>query len=533
MKELTLTSISVLPEDIFAHPDLEKLTISNSTLAIPASIANLQQLKELRFTANTNLSVPVEILSLSKTFILFERNTPEQIQLAGQVFFDFQRKKISEAQAKVFLMLLQEQDFDAVSEKDNVIAALDYRIKEIQSKALAKLNEIFPMMETLSENSVVYIAGNTEAFTEIDIKPRLKKLNINLQTKISQNTTLVVLAKEPKLKSPIDDVPTTTEENFYQWINKADKLLLSEKTEANAQAITNVAAMLNSANPANVALAFEMMKTNGVSNELLGELLVFINSSKDKAAKKTAKSLFKKFGPKEFITFLDARKHRYYKSLEFYSGDESVYDWLDQHTAIDSLPVVQKLYPALYVKRSNGQQRIDFISKMITNNALDLSSWGLNEFPEEMGQFDTLKALYFVNSKGDSRNSLQKFPDFITSLIHLEKLDLFGVYISESLPESISNLRSLKYLGLPVLVLNNFPEVIDTLTSLEVLEINFDQLKELPKLQNLKQLKQLIVTEYFFDSEKAEAETLWEQKKVFFPASCKVVFQESHKRWSE
>ena len=531
MKELILTSISVLPEDIFAQKDLEKLTISNSALAIPASIANLQQLKELRFTGNTKLSLPIEILGLSKTFILFERNTPEHIQLAGQVIFDFQRKKITEGQAKVFLMLLQEQDFDAVSEKEHVIAALDYRINEIQSKALAKLNGIFPMAETISENNVVCIIGNTEAFTEVDIKPRLKKLDVNLQAKITPNTTLVVLAKEPKLKSPIGDVLITTEENFYKWINKADKLLLSEKTEANAQAINNVAAMLNSANPANVALAFQMMKTNGVSNELLGQLLIFINSSKDKAGIRTAKSLFKKFGPKDFITFLEARKHRYYKSLEFYTGDESVYDWLDQHTPIDSLAIVQKLYPALYVKRSKGQQKIDFISKMILNDTLDISSWGLNEFPDEMGQFDTLKALYFVDSKGDSRNRLQEFPDFITSLVHLEKLDMFGVYISESLPESISNLTSLKYLGSPVC--NNFPEVITTLTSLEVLEIDLNQLKELPALENLIHLKQLIVTEYFFDSEKAEAEALWEEKKVFLPASCKIVFQESHKRWNE
>lgn len=531
MKELKFTSIAVLPEDVFTHPDLEKLTISNSTLAIPASIANLQHLKQLCFVGNTKLSLPVEILTLSKTFILFEKNKPEYIQLAGQIIFDFQRKKITEAQAKVFLMLLQEQDFDAVSEKDHVIAALDYRIKEIQSKALAKLSSLFPMVETINENAVVCILGSTEAFTEADIKPRLKKLNLSVQIKLSESTTLMVLAKEPKLKSSIGNFPITTEDNFFQWINKADKLLLSVKTEANAQAINNVAAMLNSANPANVALAFQMMKTNGVSNDLLGELLVFINSSKDKTGVRTAKSLFKKFGPKEFITFLEARKHRYYKLLEFYSADESVYDWLDQHTAISSLPIVQKLYPALYAKRSKGQQKIDFISKMILNDTLDLSSWGLNEFPDEMGQFDTLKALYFVDSKGDSRNRLQKFPDFITSLVHLEKLDLFGVYVSGSIPESISTLTSLKYLGLPVG--DNFPEVINTLTSLEVLEIDLNQLKELPALENLIHLKELIVTEYFFDSEKAEAEALWEQKKVFLPASCKIVFQESHKRWSE
>lgn len=529
MKELTLTSISALPQDIFEQTDLEKLTINNSTLAIPASIANLQQLKELRFIGNTKLSFPVEILGLSKTFILFERNTPEHIQLAGQVIFDFQRKKITEAQAKVFLMLLQEQDFDAVSEKDQVIAALDYRIREIQSKALAKLSSLFPMVETINENAVVCILGSTEAFTEVDIKPRLKKLNLNVQTKLSENTTLMVLAKEPKLKSSIGNFPITTEDNFFQWINKADKLLLSEKTEANAQAINNVVAMLNSANPANVALAFQMMKTNGVSNELLGELLVFINSSKDKAGIRTAKSLFKKFGPKQFITFLESRKHRYYKLLEFYSGNEAVYDWLDQHTAINSQAIVQRLNPPLYVKRSEGQQKIDFISKMILNDTLDLSSWAIDEFPDEIGQFNTLKSLYFVDSKGESRIRFQKFPDFITSLVHLEQLDLFGLYLS-GLPESISNLTSLKYLGL--LVCDKFPEVINTLTSLEVLEIELDQLEELPAtLQNLVNLKQLIVTGYNFDG--IDYKALAEKKKAFLPAACEIVFQDSHKRWSE
>ncbi len=527
MKELILTSISELPEDVFAQKDLEKLTISNSTLAIPASIANLQQLKELRFIGNTNLSLPVEILNLSKTFILFERNKPEHIQLAGQIIFDFQRKKISEAQAKVFLMLLQVQEFDVVAEKDQVIAALDYRVKEVQSKALAKLNVVYPMVDTINEKAQICILGNTEAFTSMDIKPRLKKLNLNLQTTIDEKTTLLVLAKELKLKTTIGDLPFTTEENFYNWINKADKLLLSEKTEANENAINNVVAMLNSANPANVALAFQMMKTNGISNELLAELLIFINSSKDKASVKTARALFKKFGPKDFIEFLESKKSRYTKSLEFYSGDEKIYDWLDQHTAIDSLYIAQKLNKGLYVKRSGSVQRSEFFRTMIINNKLDLSALELGELHTELMQFHSLKVLYLVNSKGESRVQFQEFPELITSFVQLKELDLYGLRFA-NLPESISNLTSLKYLGSPHY--GSLSKAIYTITSLEVLEIDIDQLVDITdQIKSLVNLKQLIVTGYFFDD--IDYKAIGEQKNVFLPTGCEIVFQKSHKRW--
>ncbi|WP_348798561.1 leucine-rich repeat domain-containing protein [Flavobacterium adhaerens] len=528
MKELILTDIAVVPEEVFKQTDLEKLTISNSTLAIPASITKLERLKELRFVGNSNLSVPVEILSLSKTFIFFERNKPEDIQLVGQIIFDFQRKKISEAQAKVFLMLLQEQEFDVVPEIDQVIAALDYRVKEVQTNALTKLNAVFPMVETISAKEQICILGNTEAFTSVEIKPRLKKLDLNLQNTINEKTKVVVLAKEPKLKSPLFNVPITTEENFYNWINKVDKLLLSEKTEKNENAINNVVAMLNSANPANVALAFQMMKTNGVSNELLAELLIFINTSKDKTFVRTAKTLFKKYGPKDFIEFIESNKSRYNNSLEFYSSDEKVYDWLEQHTDLDVMYIVQRLSKSTYFKRSESQQKMIILKNRITNDSLDLSDLELDEFPQELKQFASLKKLYLVDSKGNSKIRFREIPDFIGTLVHLELLDFYFLSFYD-LPDSISNLTSLKYLGLPYF--NNFPEVVSTLTSLEVLEIDIELLEELPEsLQALTNLKQLIVTGYNFED--IDYKSIWQQKQAFLPKECQVLFQDSHKRWS-
>ena len=447
MKEITLREINSLPNHIFEQLELEKLIISDSSIIVPKEIEKLVQLKELRFVGNINLVLPIEILKLKKTFILFENNQPEHIQLAGQLIFDYQRNKITESQAILYLQLLQGETIATHLQKE-LILALEYRIKEIRTAALANLDLLVAEITTIPEKSVLAILGKTESFTLADIAPRLKNLNISYQTKITTKTTHIIIAHEPNLKTEISSLPIITENVFFNWLNSVDKLFLSEKTDENKQAMENVIDMLNSTDITNVELAFEMMKTNGVSNELLTELLIFCNNSPHKTAIRKAKALFKKYGPKDFIDFLEKRNNRYLNTLEFYSGDESVYEWLIAHKVLDPLRIAFQLNKAIYFKYTSSLEKFRFLQDRIANDELDLSPFNFDATPHEVGQFTNLKTLKLgKNSKGINRE--ENFPDEILQLTNLENLTINASHFL-SLPDSIDKLVKLKNLTVRV-----------------------------------------------------------------------------------
>jgi Leucine-rich repeat (LRR) protein len=93
---------------------------------------------------------------------------------------------------------------------------------------------------------------------------------------------------------------------------------------------------------------------------------------------------------------------------------------------------------------------------------LDLSGWGLEELPLEIGK-----------------------------LVWLEKLDLESVQL-ESLPKEIGLLKNLKELHLLDNKLQTLPREFGNLASLEILDLDFNRISELPlEFANLKNLKQL------------------------------------------
>ena len=515
MKDLIISKRNVIEKAVFNNTSLEKLTIENSTVALPSEIGLLTNLKELKLVDNTITSLPKELFNLDKTFIFFENNKPAPMQEASLLFFDFQWGKITKEQAVIYLFLLQNQT-DIITKEDinTILQSLDYRIESVRKNAEKVLNKWLPITN-IKENSVVTFLGQFDVLSLNDIAHRLDNLSIKYQTKITAKTTHVVLCNEPKvntLKLDFETTIITTEDNFLNWLNKADIQYLTSNNDENEDALENVSEMLLSGNDENIELAIQMMKTHGVSKRLLGDLFIFFNrSSKDQKYFRKAKNLFKKNAPEELLTFLKEKGERHYNTYEIPYWHDDFYSFLKKTDFMDRMQIALALCKEKYYKMSKElKQEKKALLTLIENEILDISQLG--KIPEkliEIKGFSTLicRAIY--------GNVIKEFPSWFSDL-PIQRLDLYEQTLK--LPESFRNFKSLTHLCLPT-NLEEFPKVITQIATLEVLEMSMKQFELVPKeMKALGNLRKVMVYKEWDDN----FDEIKEKKLAFFPTNCSI-----------
>ena len=139
---------------------------------------------------------------------------------------------------------------------------------------------------------------------------------------------------------------------------------------------------------------------------------------------------------------------------------------------------------------------------------LDLSGWGLEELPPEIGRLVWLENLNLESAGITSlpkeigllknlrvlnlfENRLSTLPNEIGELSSLEELDL-SMNGLKDLPREFANLANLRELDFDDNNLGHFPFAITKLTNLEVLHIMYNQIEYLPaEIGNLVRLEEL------------------------------------------
>lgn len=511
MKELIINNSTEIESAVFNNTALEKLTVSNSNLPIPKEIGKLTSLKELRLVNNTIASLPVELLDLEGTFVFLENNKPAAIQQVSLLLFDLQWKKITKPQAIVYFNLLQNNIVDiAQNEISIILDALDYKIEEVRLNALKLLNNLLPL-STIKEKSVVTILGKFTSLSLSDISHRLDNLSISYQTKITSKTSHIILCNEPNLQNKTLDLTTktvSTENNFLTWLNTADEQFLGKKTEENTDALENVSSMLLGDDPEHVELALQMMKTHGVSKELLTDIFIFFNlRQKNKTHLRRAKSLFKKYAPQELLTFLDENKSQY-GSMQINSSNMNFYNFLLKNPCINRERIAFYLNKKIFYDfAEDSKQKKEALAKLITNEILDISK--LDHIPEEIQKVKGFKVL--VCKRGPLY--LNHLPEWLGNL-SIERLDLYKQ--ETDLPMSFVNFKKLTHLCLPT-YLDYFPEVVTKIPSLEVLEMSISQFKKVPEeIKLLTNLKKIFVYREWKD----QFNSIQKEKAHLFPKGC-------------
>ena len=124
--------------------------------------------------------------------------------------------------------------------------------------------------------------------------------------------------------------------------------------------------------------------------------------------------------------------------------------------------------------------------KLTNLKYLSLVFHDLTALPDWIGSISSLEVLYLES------NRLTHLPDSIGNLTNLREL-----YISENfisiLPDSIGNLTNLEYLQLHTNDLEAIPETIARLTNLTFCGLNGNHLTNLPSLEHLTSLQNLLL----------------------------------------
>lgn len=152
------------------------------------------------------------------------------------------------------------------------------------------------------------------------------------------------------------------------------------------------------------------------------------------------------------------------------------------------------LYPRYYSRKFTlvDEAKLDKkLSFAVKNNkviGIGIKFCGLNTLPESI---TILKSLQILNLRN---NELETLPESISNLTSLEKLNLSRNNLI-TLPEAIGNLTSLKILNIGNNKLKRLPEAITELNSLQELRLEYNNLTTLPNsIGNLTSLEYLDIT---------------------------------------
>ncbi len=227
------------------------------------------------------------------------------------------------------------------------------------------------------------------------------------------------------------------------------------------QEIKNLSHLLLSVDDSNAEIAFEIIGSNEVGEELVSELFAIYKLSKSRVHQNKAAQLLRQL---EDETLNHAMQRKSY--LDGHSSRSKIKSYCEG-TPLDPM----KLALALYNKFGKGLQYL--ISEL---DSEDLSSL-LKKFMEGPYEFKM------------QRKGITKIPKELFEFVDLEKINIESNQV-KTLPQGITKLKNLKALDLSRNKIKKIPKQIDKLKKLEYLDISRNDLRELPEsLVNCTKLK--------------------------------------------
>ncbi|VAW62213.1 hypothetical protein MNBD_GAMMA09-303 [hydrothermal vent metagenome] len=495
LENITIYSskIKQIPEGIKSLKNLKKLNLTRNQLeSLPQEIGELENLQELDLSRNKLTELPASLAKLSKLKTVYLNNNPmtSAVQVK-KLFLLFHKHGFTYKNRALCLHLIFARIQQAIelNNLSGLIEVLNMPLSLLQDNALLALNQVCneDLKETpLKSGSVIRVYG--ELLDMDSLADELDEQGISISADYDVSCTHVLIGIKPGQGVDLS-VPIITQQMLQKYLLGEEGRFFDNETQGVVDSRQKLNELLLSEDSRNQLLAFEMIKSFGMSKSIIENVYFIYRTSSDKKIKETTKQLLLNVASDEFVQIINKNQsynnasepgfNRYLNELRNVEGVDELYL---------SMIIFRRLGMGINFIFENGSSddKRFVIGEIIENHGyLNMRYSHLKQLPEEVGEFTGIEKADLCG------NQLKELPDSFGNLINLKILLLYENKLS-SVPDSFSNLKNIEYLDIRLNRLKKFPHQLQALSHLDVLRISSNSIKELPEgISNLSRLKEL------------------------------------------
>jgi len=484
LEEINIYSskITSIPKEIKRLKNLKKISIVRNLIdSIPDELGGLSGLEEIDFTKNRLTELPVSMAQLKnlKSITLASNPMISAVQVQ-KLFALFYKNSTPLLTREVWLHLIFSRIEKAI-ELDSIvdiISALNTKLSLLKDNAMLALDRVSELAlksNPLSKGSIIGVCGNIDEFESIQEK--LLERDIELTKGLVDQCTHILLG-ELSVFDSLPKVTIITHKLLRVFLQGDEVPLFLDEAEDSANAREKLNELLSSDDERNQLLAFEMLKSLGISQDVVANLYYLFRVTSNKKIRATAKSLLLQNASPTFMQIIN-------KSQSYTNCSEPGFiRHLNDLKVVNDLDIIY-FAKLIYKKMEYGINFLfdtkdpEAITYAIRTNIenhgyLSLRYSHLSYLPEELGQFVDL---YKIDLDG---NKIKKLPESMGNLIKLEAIHLSDNMISK-LPNSFSNLKNISYIDLSINSLRKCPVELLALPNLRELYLFANNIKSWPK----------------------------------------------------
>ena len=495
LEELTIHSskISSIPEGIKVLKRLKKLAITRNVIeSLPDEIGELSSLEELDLSKNKLTELPAGMARLDRLKIIHLGSNPMTSTLQVRKLFQlFVEQSIEYKYRLVYLHLIFARIEEVLDLNDlqAVVMALNMPLSIVQDNAMLALERMCQAdfkKHPPGKGSLIRVCGKVN---DIDVSgDELQALGIGVTDDVNALCSHILIGVSPGDNIDLS-MPVLTSRMISQLLEGDEQAFFLDETQDSGDTEESLIDLLLSNDTASQLLAFEMIKSLGMSRNIILNVYFVYRITSDKAIRSAAKQLLLKDASKAFLQIVN-------KSQSFNNASEPGFSrYLKELVDIADIDVLD--FARLVFDKTgfgvnflfdNGSSKdiSGVIRKTIsTHGYLNLRYSHIKRLPDEVGNFSELTRIDL------SGNLLRCLPESIGKLKNLDCLIIYENKISV-LPESFSKLTSLRHVDIRFNNLKKFPEQITELSKLEILHIENNSIKAVPEgVSKLKVLNEL------------------------------------------
>jgi len=503
-----IPQLKAIPDSIRYCINLERLEINQTAIStLPKSYTTLKNLERLNIVNASNFNYfPSELVDLGKTHLQVHAphildgsklNIPKIVQSV--------REKIpAELHHSMAFWIFNNFENEDLTEtiRQHTFKGLSYGIADLQILILKNLYRLNPNQQpfakqTIQKGDKMIILG-TPQNKKTFLKEKIEELGFKYVTKLIDDVKFILLAKKPKITPELGQYTHVflSETEFMEYKKVENPGFLEEK-DTPKDFLENLRRLIWSNDPANEAIALEMVTHNGLPENMDMDFIVVAKTSKDKNVRNRTRKFLKGNINEGALKLLNDRAKMngkyppYYKYLQYVSrpkiaqiaatyylrtGDFMNYFWQnDDGTSPVRQEMVERQIPLL-TARPHYVQLTGFTTKEINDllkmpvfkgqlKRLHINSNNITDFPTQIFEHQTINELVFSgNFEGTS------FPVELCSLPRLATIRFHSQNI-EVLPNEILNLAKLKELNISAKKPLALPEGFEQLKKLKRVHI--------------------------------------------------------------